>query len=106
MYSAKINGEPTTFGTSGLLYQSNKLTYDRATQSLWSSLLGELVIGPLADSGIKLPFFPVVLTTWEEWLAEHPTTSVLSNDTGVYPARFYTPGKQPKFDLLQLSGGP
>ena len=66
MYSAKIDGEPTTFGTSGLLYRSNKLMYDRKTESLWSSLLGEPVIGLLADSEIKLAFFPVVLTTWEE----------------------------------------
>jgi hypothetical protein len=66
VYSAKIDGEPTTFGTSGLLYRSNKLMYDRNTESLWSSLLGEPVIGPLADSEIKLAFFPVVLTTWEE----------------------------------------
>ena len=66
MYSAKIDVEPITFGTSGLLYRSNKLMYDRKTESLWSSLLGEPVIGLLADSEIKLAFFPVVLTTWEE----------------------------------------
>ena len=95
MYSAKVNGQGTTFGTSGLLYRSNKLMYDRATQTLWSSLLGEPVIGPLADSGAKLPFFPVVMTTWEEWLAEHPDTTVVSNDTGVYPASFYTAESDP-----------
>jgi hypothetical protein len=95
VYSAKINGKPTTFGTSGLLYRSNKLMYDRTTQSLWSSLLGEPVIGPLADSGIKLAFFPVVLTTWEEWLLDHPDTTVVSNNTGVYPASFYTPESNP-----------
>ncbi|MCH7745619.1 MAG: DUF3179 domain-containing protein, partial [Chloroflexi bacterium] len=27
VYSAKINGEPTTFGTSGLLYRINKVMY-------------------------------------------------------------------------------
>ena len=49
MYSAKIDGEPTTFGTSGLLYRSNKLMYDRKTNTLWSSLLGVPVIGALAQ---------------------------------------------------------
>ena len=96
MYSSKIQGQATTFGTSGLLYRSNKLMYDRATNSLWSSLIGEPVIGPLADSGIKLSFFPVTLTTWEEWFDEHPDTSVLSRNTGYYPTRFYQPEPDPR----------
>ena len=91
MYSARIHGKPTTFGTSGLLYRSNKLMYDRETNSLWSQLLGEPVIGPLADSGLKLSFFPVSVTTWREWLAEHPETDVLSLETGYYSSRQYQP---------------
>ena len=90
MYSGLVGGFPTTFGTSGLLYRSNKLMYDRVTFSLWSQLLGEPVIGPLADSGIKLDFFPSVLTTWGEWLEEHPDTTVLSPVTGFYLPQFYT----------------
>ena len=91
MYSAKIDGEPTTFGTSGLLYRSNKLMYDRKTNTLWSSLLGEPVIGELAQRDLKLDFFPVELTIWSEWLAEHPDTMVLSLSTGYYSPRFYEP---------------
>ncbi len=93
MYSAKIDGQPTTFGTSGLLYRSNKLMYDRNTNSLWSSLVGEPVIGKLAerDEIIKLDFFPVALTTWGEWVAENPDTKVLSLDTDYYSPRFYEP---------------
>ena len=90
MYSGLVGGFPTTFGTSGLLYRSNKLMYDRVTFSLWSQLLGEPVIGPLADSGIKLDFFPSVLTTWGEWLEEHPDTTVLSPVTGFYLPQSYT----------------
>ncbi len=89
MYSAKIDGEPTTFGTSGMLYQSNKLMYDRTTNSIWNQFTGEPVVGPLASSGIKLDFFPSVLTTWEEWLAEHPDTTVLDIETGVYSPTQY-----------------
>ena len=96
MYSARINDRATTFGTSGLLYRSNKLMYDRATETLWSQLLGEPVIGPLADSGIKLRFFPVVVTTWGEWLEQHPDTTVLSLETGAYPARLYEPESDPR----------
>ena len=95
MYSGIVNGEPTTFGTSGLLYRSNKVMYDRATRSLWNQFIGEPVIGPLADSGIRQPFFPSVVTTWGEWWDEHPDTTVLAQDTGVYPAEFYVPEDNP-----------
>ncbi len=91
MYSAKINGEPTTFGTSGMLYRSNKVMYDRLTNSLWNQFTGEPVIGPLWDSGIRLDFFPVLVTTWEEWVELHPDTTVLDRDTGFYPASYYNP---------------
>ena len=95
VYSAKINGEPTTFGTSGLLYRSNKLMYDRLTNTVWNQFTGEPVIGPLAASGIKLKRFPVILTTWGEWLVEHPDATVLSPDTGIYPASVYEPESTP-----------
>ena len=91
MYSARIDGAPTTFGTSGLLYRSNKLMYDRKTNTLWSSLLGVPVIGALARRDLKLDFFPVELTIWSEWLAEHPDTAVLSLTTSYYPPWFYQP---------------
>ena len=95
MYSGIVNGESTTFGTSGLLYRSNKVMYDRATRSLWNQFIGEPVIGPLADSGIRQPFFPSVVTTWGEWWDEHPDTTVLAQDTGIYPAEFYVPEDNP-----------
>jgi len=73
-----------------MLYQSNKLMYDRTTESLWNQFTGEPIAGPLASSGIRLDFFPSVLTTWEEWLAEHPDTTVLDIETGVYLPAQYT----------------
>ncbi len=72
------NGQnPFTFGSSGLLYRSNKLMYDRSTNSLWNQLTGEPVSGRLAASGIRLERLPVVVTTWGEWKREHPETLVL-----------------------------
>ena len=95
MYSSKILDTPTTFGTSGLLYRSNKLMYDRETESLWNQLTGEPVIGPLSNKGIKLKFFPVLVTTWERWLHSHPETTVLSINTGIYPPELYRPESDP-----------
>jgi hypothetical protein len=56
--------------------------FDEETRSLWSSLEGTPVLGPLADSGLQLPFRSVVTTTWGEWRREYPETTVLSLDTG------------------------
>lgn len=56
--------------------------YDQATASLWSSLTGEPVLGPLVDQGIQLTRQPVVTTTWKRWREHHPETTVLSLETG------------------------
>ena len=69
-------------GTSGFLYRSNKLMYDHATKSMWSTTKGEPVIGPLVNKGIKLPVHNVVTTNWGEWKSLHPDTHVLSLKTG------------------------
>lgn len=56
--------------------------YDRATSSLWSTLHGKPVIGPLVGKGIELPRRSVVTTTWGEWKRRHPDTQTLSPETG------------------------
>lgn len=78
------------FGSSGFLFRSNKLMYDRQTNTLWNHLTGEPVIGALALSGIRLERLPIVVTTWGEWKRQHPATTVLDPDTG--HLRPYTPG--------------
>jgi hypothetical protein len=81
LYSTRTPaGEAYTFGTSGLLYRSNKLMIDRQTQSLWLNLTGEAAVGRLAGSGVRLPVLPLVLTTWKEWRTRHPETTVLALD--------------------------
>jgi hypothetical protein len=82
LYEATVKGVHHELGTSGFLYRSNKLMYDHATQSLWSTLSGTPVVGPLVGRGIELQALHVVTTTWGEWRKRHPQTSVLSLDTG------------------------
>ncbi|HET6346796.1 MAG TPA: DUF3179 domain-containing (seleno)protein, partial [Myxococcota bacterium] len=43
-------GPAYTFGTSGLLYRSNKLMVDRQTLTLWNNMTGEPAVGRLAGS--------------------------------------------------------
>jgi hypothetical protein len=88
------NGKPYTFGTSGLLYRSNKLMVDRQTLSLWNNLTGEPVVGRLAQSAIRLPILPLTLTTWKEWRGRHPDSTTFALDAALV-GRFgfnYQPG--------------
>ena len=84
LYDTNVSGfdAPLRFGSSGFLYRSNKLMFDRATDSLWNQFTGKPVAGPLVNSGVKLKELPVAITNWADWRADHPDTQVLSLDTG------------------------
>ena len=84
LYDGRVPGAPTalTFGTSGLIYRSNKLMYDRTTNSLWQQLTGTPALGALVGSGAQLTQLPLTIASWADWQARHPTTKVLSPDTG------------------------
>jgi hypothetical protein len=82
VYETYADGVNHQFGTSGFLYRSNKLMYDKETQSLWNSFWGQPVIGPLVDKGISLQRRSVVTTTWGAWRRRHPDTTVVSLQTG------------------------
>lgn len=90
LYDTTVGGQTYDFGSSGFLFRSNKLMYDRQTNSLWNHLTGEPVIGPLAESGITLETLPVVSTSWGRWREQHPDTKVVALATG--HKRKYVPG--------------
>ncbi len=85
------------FGVSGLLYNSDVLLYDRATESLWSQILSTAITGPL--KGTVLEPVPVVHTSWADWRRRHPATEVLSTDTGF--ERDYTRDPYAGYDRVQ-----
>ena len=84
LYETKVAGrtKPLVFGSSGFLYRSNKLMFDRATLSLWNQFTGKPVTGKLAHSGIELKQRPVVIARWDDWLTANPETRVLALETG------------------------
>lgn len=84
LFETSVEGRdaPFVFGSSGFLYRSNKLMFDRETNSLWNQFTGEPVSGPLVESGIKLKIRPVTITSWKLWKERNPATKVLSLDTG------------------------
>ncbi|MGJ3243080.1 MAG: DUF3179 domain-containing (seleno)protein [Opitutales bacterium] len=80
VFHREIDGEVTSFGVSGLLYNSDVLLYDRASESLWSQLKTEAVSGP--HKGKKLEWLPSTVMTWEGWRERFPKGRVLSKKTG------------------------
>src|ERR687897_1265202 len=74
------DGNVVEFGTSGKLYNSNLVMYDRKSNSLWSQALGEGIVGDY--SGLKLEKIPFDIAYWKEWKELYPESKVLSRDTG------------------------
>lgn len=75
-----LSSEETTFGVSGLLYNTNVIPYDRKTNSNWSQMLLQSVNGPL--SGTDATNLQVIETTWKTWKEMFPNSKVLSTSTG------------------------
>ncbi|MDC8451441.1 MAG: DUF3179 domain-containing protein [Candidatus Nitrosotalea sp.] len=80
VFDRRINGTEVEFGTSGKLYNSNLVMYDRYTNSYWSQALGEGITGDLTS--YKLEKIPSDLMRWSDWKSLYPNSNVLSTDTG------------------------
>lgn len=80
VFERVINNQEVEFGTSGKLYNSNLVMYDRLTDSYWSQALGKAIKGELTGSELKIIPFDVI--SWNNWKNLHPNTLVLTTDTG------------------------
>jgi hypothetical protein len=69
--------------TSGLLTRSNKVMFDLTTFSAFDTFTGEAVSGPLREVGLALEETTVVTSTWADWKAAHPNTTILAEDGGI-----------------------
>ncbi len=57
------------------MYRSAVLYYDRETETFWSQMTGQGVVGP--QTGKQLKWLDSEVTTWGDWLKRHPETTVL-----------------------------
>lgn len=84
-----LEGQETTFGVSGLLYNTNLIPYDRATQSNWSQMKMQCVNGTLI--GKTVVTFPILESSWQTIKQAYPNAKVVTTETGysrsydVYP---------------------
>ena len=75
--------------TSGLLSRSNKVMYDLDNKSMFDTFLGTALTGPLGDADFVLEPVTVVTSTWGDWKAANPETTIVARDGGRgrdYPA--------------------
>lgn len=79
-FDRRVGDRGLDFGTSGMLYASNLVMYDRQTQSLWPQLTGQASVGVL--TGEQLESIPMIPVAWRDFREAHPDAWVLSRDTG------------------------
>lgn len=83
-YERTINvdgrSQEVEFGTSGKLYSSNLVMYDRKTDTYWQQIDGVAIVGEL--TGQELKEISLDTVTWSEWKSVHPDSEVLSQNTG------------------------
>lgn len=80
VFDARVAGKPETFGVSGKLYNSNLLMYDKTSESLWSQIEGEAVVGD--RTGTKLAVYPSQVVSFAELAEKYPGAQVQSSETG------------------------
>jgi hypothetical protein len=80
VWGRTIDGLTTTFGVSGLLYNTNIVPYDRATESNWSQLFDKAVFGTL--KGQTPENYPMLETKWSTWEKIAPNSEVMNFETG------------------------
>ena len=82
IYDRRLDGATLNFGNTSALYGSDLVIYDRETNSYWWQIAGEAIVGELA--GERLTAVPSITTTWDQWIALHPETKILSQFTGTF----------------------
>jgi len=80
VFKRVVNGRVLDFGTSGKLYKSDLVMYDRQTDSLWAQMEGRAVVGTFA--GTRLRPIPANTLAYEDWKVGRPAGRVLSRKTG------------------------
>ncbi|MFB6248965.1 MAG: DUF3179 domain-containing protein [Salinibacter sp.] len=79
-FERRLNGEPVTFGVSGLLRKSDLVMYDRKTETLWQQFTGTAIAGDRAGETLKV--IPSQLISFRQFARNYPDGRVLSRDTG------------------------
>jgi len=100
VFDRRVKARTLTFGTTGLLRNSDLVMWDRQTQSWWQQFSGTALVGRLL--GARLRPLPSQVLSWRDFRDRYPDGTVLSRATGFdrdygsspYPG-YEKPGERP-----------
>ncbi len=72
-----VDGQELTFGTSGMLRNSDLVMWDRQTHSWWQQFTGEALVGDFAGTDAVLTFVPSSIIAWETFVDAYPDGKLL-----------------------------
>jgi hypothetical protein len=104
-FDRRVGERVLTFGTSGSLYKSDLVMYDRQTESLWPQIEGRAAVGVL--TGTELERIPVATIPWQQFREANPDGWVLSRETGAerdYGSNPYEQYDRPESDPFLFDG--
>ncbi len=107
VFDRSVDGKTLDFGTSGMLYKSDLVMYDRQTHSLWAQMEGRAIVGELA--GTRLTPLPANTIAYSDFKAVYPSGKVLSKETGhrrSYGVNPYDSYDEPDSNPFLLKGTP
>ena len=78
-FDRRVGGMTLTFGTSGILRNSDLVMYDHQTESVWQQVGGKALIGDMV--GATLPVIPSGIVSWGQFRDAFPEGLVLARPT-------------------------
>jgi hypothetical protein len=97
-YDRRVGDQVLDFGTSGALFHSALVMYDRQTESLWTHFDGRSVVGDLM--GEQLEFVAVQTVSWSDAAQRWPEALVLDRPAGDLGRRPYGTNPYPSYEGL------
>ena len=90
-FERTVGDQELTFGTSGMLRNSDLVMWDRQTQSFWQQITGEALAGDFAANETVLAQLPSSIMAWETFVSAYPDGQLLEREVNEYesPVRPY-----------------
>nr|AGF93081.1 hypothetical protein FLSS-9_0013 [uncultured organism] len=101
VFSRNVDGQMLEFGVSGKLYNSNLVMYDRETETLWSQIKGQAIVGPLTSK--KLEVYHSDIVEWGNWKGVYSETEILSRETEAYEPFVYERNPYSMYETVRNS---
>jgi len=89
-----LDGRELTFGTSGMLRNSDLVMWDRQTETLWQQITGEALAGDYAAEERVLKFVPSSIIGWGAFAENYPDGQVMlrfNNEFGIEARPYESP---------------